>query len=160
MYFANELEKLHYFSIFICISRKNVVYLHPQFHAGDVCASSAGVADIFKRRLLTLCSDVFETSQLSKASSGLSNDRCPTGYRLSLLCLLISTSHAHICAHACTIIQWHKSKFIFGVGFSVVGSKMQAMRRPRKRGTTIVGLHAFFIFMLLKKLQIKEINIL
>ena len=52
MYFVNELEKLHYFSIFICISRKNVVYLHPQFHTGDVCASSAGVADIFKRRLL------------------------------------------------------------------------------------------------------------
>ena len=56
MYFANELEKLHCFSIFICISPKNVVSLHPQFHAGDVCASSAGVADIFKRRLLTLCS--------------------------------------------------------------------------------------------------------
>ena len=52
MYFVNQEEKLHYFSIFICISRKNVVYLHPQFHAGDVCASSAGVADIFKRRLL------------------------------------------------------------------------------------------------------------
>ena len=60
--------------------------MRSQFHAGDVCMSSAGVADIFKRRLLTLCSDVFETSQLSKASSGLSNDRCPTGYRLSLLC--------------------------------------------------------------------------
>ena len=27
---------------------------------------SAGGADIFKRRLLALCSDVFETSQLSK----------------------------------------------------------------------------------------------
>ena len=60
MCFANELEKLHYFSIFICISRKNVVYLHPQFHAGDVCASSAGVADILKRRLLTLCSDALK----------------------------------------------------------------------------------------------------
>ena len=37
---------------FIWSSQKNVVYLNPQFHAGDVCASSAGVADIFKRRLL------------------------------------------------------------------------------------------------------------
>ena len=43
--------------IFIWSYQKNVVYLHPQFHAGDVCTSSAGVADIFKRRLLALCSD-------------------------------------------------------------------------------------------------------
>ena len=34
--------------------------MHPQFHAGDVCASSAGVADILKRRLLTLCSDALK----------------------------------------------------------------------------------------------------
>ena len=52
-----------------------------------------------KRRLLTLCSGVFETSQLSKASSGLSNDRCPTGYRLSLLCQ-IWLSFAYICVYA------------------------------------------------------------
>ena len=43
-------------AIFICIYAKIIVSLHPQFHAGDVCASSAGVADILKRRLLTLCS--------------------------------------------------------------------------------------------------------
>ena len=48
---------------FSCIYAKIIVSLHPQFHAGDVCASSAGVADIFKRRLLTLCSDPYEISQ-------------------------------------------------------------------------------------------------
>ena len=124
--------------------------MRSQFHAGDVCMSSAGVADILKRRLLTLCSGVFETSQLSKASSGLSNDRCPTGYRLSLLCQ-IWLFFAYICvyAHVYSIkIKWHESIFIFGVGFSVVGSKMQAMRRPRKRGTATVGLHAFFICLI------------
>ena len=77
--------------------------MHPQFHAGDVCASSAGVADIFKRRLLTLCSDVFETSQLSKASSGLSNDRCPTGYRLSLLCQFGYIFCVYVYAHTRTL---------------------------------------------------------
>mgnify|MGYP003435759325 CR=1 FL=1 len=77
--------------------------MHPQFHAGDVCASSAGVADILKRRLLTLCSDVFETSQLSKASSGLSNDRCPTGYRLSLLCLFWYSICVYAYAHTRTL---------------------------------------------------------
>ena len=74
------------FSDFICPYQKIVVYLRSQFHAGDVCASSAGVADIFKRRLLTLCSDVVKSRKFQKYS-GLSNDRCPTGYRLSLLCL-------------------------------------------------------------------------
>ena len=87
--------------IFIWSSQKNVVYLHPQFHAGDVCTSSAGVADIFKRRLLTLCSDVVKSRKFQKYS-GLSNDRCPTGYRLSLLCLF-GTSFAFICAHTRTL---------------------------------------------------------
>ena len=44
------------------------------------------VADILKRRLLTLCSDVVKSRKFQKYS-GLSNDRCSTGYRLSLLCL-------------------------------------------------------------------------
>ena len=50
-------QKIALKAIFICIYAKIIVSLHPQFHAGDVCASSAGVADILKRRLLTLCSD-------------------------------------------------------------------------------------------------------
>ena len=57
------------------------------------------VADILKRRLLALRSDDFETSQLSKLVSGLSNGRCPTGYRLSLLCLF-GTPFAYICMRA------------------------------------------------------------
>ena len=99
-----NLHNFNNFCDFICLIQKNVVYLHPQFHAGDVCASSAGVADILKRRLLTLCSDVFETSQLSKASSGLSNGRCPTGYRLSLLCQIwLSFSYIRVYAHVYSI---------------------------------------------------------
>ena len=147
---TKNMHHFAFFSFFPCPYQKIVVYLHPQFHAGDVCMSSAGVADIFKRRLLTLCSGVFETSQLSKASSGLSNDRCPTGYRLSLLCQFGYIFCAYVYAHTRTLKErtQHKSIFIFGVGFSVVGSKMQAMRRPRKRGTTTVGLHAFFICLI------------
>ena len=59
----------------------------------------AGVADIFKRRLLALCSD-YQKSRKFQLCSGLSNGRCPTGYRLSLLCLLVRLLHIHICAHA------------------------------------------------------------
>ena len=75
--------------------------LHPQFHAGDVCTSSAVVADIFKRRLLTLCSDELKSRKFQPCS-GLSNGRCPTGYRLSSLCLLVLVHHLRIftCAHA------------------------------------------------------------
>ena len=52
----SSTKKIALKAIFICIYAKIIVSLHPQFHAGDVCASSAGVADILKRRLLTLCS--------------------------------------------------------------------------------------------------------
>ena len=85
----------------------------------DVCMSSAWVADIFKRRLLTLCSGVFETSQLSKASSGLSNDRCPTGYRLSFMCLLWYGICVYTYAHARTLTIVARRVFIFGVGFAL-----------------------------------------
>ena len=126
---------------FLWSCQKNVVYLRSQFHAGDVCTSSAGVADIFKRRLLTLCSGVFETSQLSKASSGLSNDRCPTGYRLSLLCLFWYI----VCVYACAqYLNWKIARrvFIFGVGF-VLSFYQEGNARASISGTAIVGLHAF-----------------
>ena len=58
--FTPSTKKIALKAIFICIYAKIIVSLHPQFHAGDVCASSAGVADIFKRRLLTLCSDALK----------------------------------------------------------------------------------------------------
>ena len=131
MYFANELEKLHYFSIFICISRKNVVYLHPQFHAGDVCASSAGVADILKRRLLTLCSGDLKLRNFH-LYAGLSNGRCPTGYRLSLLCLLVLVHLLRICVCAHAYLNYVAREYIYiRRGLRVVGLTQWAMRRPQ-----------------------------
>ena len=43
---------------------------------------SHGFQDILKRRLLTLCSDDSKSRKF-QLCSGLSNGRCPTGYRLS-----------------------------------------------------------------------------
>jgi len=57
---AEKTSCIAIFFIFICVVQKNVVYLRSQFHAGDVCTSSAGVADILQRRLLALCSDVLK----------------------------------------------------------------------------------------------------
>ena len=110
-----------FFKLFPCPYQKNVVYLRSQFHAGDVCMSSAGVADIFKRRLLTLCSGVFETSQLSKASSGLSNDICPTGYRLYLLCQFwLSFAHTYVCAQAITLSIYDTRVYLYSAWASAL----------------------------------------
>jgi hypothetical protein len=74
-----------------------------------------------KRRLLTLCSDVFETSQLSKASSGLSNDRCPTGYRLSLLCQFwLSSAHTYLYAHAITLSIYGTRVYLYSAWASAL----------------------------------------
>ena len=62
---------------------------------------SRGFQDILKRRLLTLCSDGSKSRKF-QLCSGLSNGRCPTGYRLSSLCLLVLVHllRIYVCAHA------------------------------------------------------------
>ena len=45
-------HKWHFYLHYSCSIQNISLSLHPQFHAGDVCTSSAGVADIVKRRLL------------------------------------------------------------------------------------------------------------
>ncbi len=57
-----------------CISKKDLLPLQMQsFMLGRASeiVSNRNFADILYRRLSTLCSDVFETSQLSKLSSDL-----------------------------------------------------------------------------------------
>ena len=61
----------------------------------DVCTSAEGFADILKRRLLRFVLMISKLRNFQNVHSGLSNDRCPTGYRLSLSCLF-GTLFAHI----------------------------------------------------------------
>ena len=137
------MQHFAFFSFFSCPYQKNVVYLRSQFHAGDVCASSAGVADIFKRRLLALCSD-YQKSRKFQLCSGLSNGRCPTGYRLSLLCLLVRLLHIHICAHA--YLNYVAREYIlYSAWASRCRSNTMGNARASGSGTAIVGLHAFFM---------------
>ena len=125
------MQHFAFFSFFSCPYQKIVVYLRSQFHAGDVCMSSAGVADIFKRRLLTLCSDVLKLRNL-QLYAGLSNGRCPTGYRLSLLCLFrYSICVLCICAHAYLKLCGTENIYIRR-GLRVVGLIQWAMRRPHR----------------------------
>ena len=79
---------------------------------------SRGFQDILKRRLLTLCSDESKSRKFPLVSE-LSNGRCPTGYRLSLLCLLVRLLHIHVCAHA-YLDYVARRMFIFGVGFALL----------------------------------------
>ena len=102
------LKKSHQNAIFICIYAKIIVSLHPKAQRrgleGGRCPLSEsqticqipshGFQDIFKRRLLTLCSGDLKLRNFH-LYAGLSNGRCPTGYRLSLLCLF-GTSFAYM----------------------------------------------------------------
>ena len=56
--------------------------------------SSRGFQDILKRRLLTLCSGC-QKSRKFQPCSGLSNGRCPTGYKIIPL-VPIGTPFAYI----------------------------------------------------------------
>ena len=121
-------QKIALKAIFICIYAKIIVSLHPQFHAGDVCASSAGVADILKRRLLTLCSDLLESRKFQEIQDLATID---------VLGMCISyTLVPCLCTRVCVHI---------GVGFALSVLISKAMREPQKVELTKVGLHAFFI---------------
>ena len=102
--------------------------MHPQFHAGDVCASSAGVADIFKRRLLALCSDVQKCRSFNHVQDLATIDvlrdidypSCAYLVRLLRIC---------VCAHAYLNYVARENVYIRR-GLRVVGLTWWAMRQP------------------------------
>ena len=87
---------------FICTCQKNIVPLHREPALGMSVHRQRRVADIFKRRLLALCSDALKSRKF-QSSSELSNDRCPTGYRLSLLCLYWYAICVYVISHTRTL---------------------------------------------------------
>ncbi len=90
---------------------------------------SRGFQDILKRRLLTLCSDGSKSRKF-QLCSGLSNDRCPTGYRLSLCAYLVRLLRIYACAHA--YLNYVARVYIYiRRGLRVVGLTQWAMREPR-----------------------------
>ena len=86
--FAKNSQKL-------CLIQKNVLPLQRETQRRDVCTSAEGFADILKRRLLRFVLMISKLRNFQNVHSGLSNDRCPTGYRLSL-CAYFGTSFAYI----------------------------------------------------------------
>ena len=100
------------------------------------------VADILKRRLLALCSDALKSRKF-QSSSELSNDRCPTGYRLSLMCLFWYRICVYAYAHTRTLTMWH-GECLYSAWASRCRFKMMGNARALEHGTAIVGLHAFY----------------
>ena len=91
---------------------------------------SRGFQDIFKRRLLALCSDSMKLRNF-QLYAGLSNDRCPTGYRLSLCAYLVRLLRIYACAHA--YLNYVAREYIYiRRGLRVVGLIQWAMRRPHR----------------------------
>ena len=111
--------------------QKNVVYLHPQFHAGDVCASSAGVADIFKRRLLTLCSDLLESRKFQEIQDLATVDVLRDIDDPSCACFWYVIC-VYMYAHTRTLTNVARRIFIFGVGFALSVLMYKAMRQPHR----------------------------
>ena len=140
--FHCHLCKIRINGFFIWSCQKNVVYLHPQFHAGDVCTSSAGVADIFKRRLLALCSDSMKSRKFlpdkNLATIDVLRDIDYPSCAYLVHCLRI-----HMRAHAYLNLKIAREYIYIRRGLRVVSSNISGNARASWRGTTIVGLHAF-----------------
>ena len=95
-----------------------------------------------KKAFIALCSDVMKCRKF-QGISGLSNDRCPTGYRLSLLCLLVRLLRICVCAHAYLNYSGTRVYFIFGVGFALSVLNSKAMRQPHNVELADSKFHAF-----------------
>ena len=106
------------------------------------------VADILKRRLLTLCSDESKSRKFPLVSE-LSNGRCPTGYRLSLLCLLVLVHLLRICVCAHAYLNYVAREYIlYSAWASRCRFRYQGNARASSRGTGNSKFHAFLLCLI------------
>ena len=108
---------LHKWHFYLVISKKCCIFAPAIPRRGCLHVIGWGSRHI-KRRLLALCSDALKSRKF-QSSSELSNDRCPTGYRLSLLCLYWYAICVYAYTHTRTLTKIAWRMFIFGVGFAL-----------------------------------------
>ena len=126
---------------FLLNSKKSTTFAPWTCAEGCLTSAAEGSRHIKKAFIDALFWRV-EMSQVSKSVSGLSNGRCPTGYRLSLLCLLVRLLHIHICAHA--YLNYVAREYIlYSAWASRCCSKLIGNATASTRGTTAVGIHVF-----------------
>ena len=102
--------------------------MRSQFHAGDVCTLSAGVADISRRRLLALCSDELKSRKFQYIQDLATIDvlrdiDCPS-------CAIYGASFAYMRMRFAYLNHIARRVFIFGVGFALSVLRYKAMRQP------------------------------
>ena len=131
--------------------------MRSQFHAGDVCASSAGVADIFKRRLLTLCSDALKLRNFHICIQDLATvdvlrdiDYPPCAYWYWYIFCVYAYAHTR------TLTTNIAREYIYiWRGLRVVGLIQRAMRRPRsmerQQSNSTLFLYASYIEIIIKQ---------
>ena len=145
--FPPSTKKIALKAIFICIYAKIIVSLHPQFHAGDVCTSSAGVADILKgvywRSVLTSWNLANFRNIQDLATIDVLRDIDYPSCAYLVHCLRI-----HMRAHAYLNLKIAREYIYIRRGLRVVSSNISGNARASWRGTTTVGLHAFFICLI------------
>ena len=103
---------------------------------------SRGFQDILKRRLLTLCSGC-QKSRKFQPCSGLSNGRCPTGYKIIPLVPIGTPLRIYTYAHAYPNYVAREYIILYSAWASRCRSNMVGNARASGSGTTTVGLHAF-----------------
>ena len=85
-------------------------------------------------------------SQVSEKEAELSNDRCPTGYRIiPLVPIMVRLLRICVCAHAYLNYQQHESIFYIRRGLRVVSSILLGNATASIRGTGKCKFHAFII---------------
>ena len=101
-----------------CWTKKIVVYLRSQFHAKGVCTSSGGVVDIFKRRLLTLRSDVQKSRKFQKYPRNSATIDVLRDIDCSFVPLMVRPLRIYLCIPS-YLNYLARRVFIFGVGFAL-----------------------------------------
>ena len=140
-------HKWHFYLHYSCSIQNISLPLHPQFHAGDVCTSSAEVADIFKRRLLALCSD-YQKCRKFQYIQDLATIDVLRDINYPSCAYLVRLLRIYICAHAYLNYVAREYSFIFGVGFALSVLMYKAMRQPLIVELTKGKFHAFLLFLI------------
>ena len=115
--------------------------MRSQFHAGDVCTLSAGVADILRRRLLALCSDELKSRKFQYIQDLATIDvlrdiDCPS-------CAIYGASFAYMRMRFAYLKPYSTESIYIRRGLRVVSSNVQGNARASTRGTGKGKFHAF-----------------
>ena len=141
-------NKWHFFVFIIWYIQKKVVILHREPAPGMSVHHQRRVADILKRRLLRSVLTIRNLANFSCVQD-LATIDVLRDLKLSLLCQLWYVFCVYTYAHTRTLTTNIAREYIlYSAWASRCRSNTMGNARASNRGTTTVGLHAFFICLL------------